>query len=175
MANTPTTLRRVMRWWPPYLGAGVRVVEADPGGRHLTVEHRVTRLTRNAFGTAFGGTMSSMTDPFFCLLVAHRLGPGYRVWDTQGHIAFRTPGHGRLRATFVVTDEAVEQIREATEAGRKHLRWFRTDIRDESGTVVAEVSREVYVRRTRITRSGPGPRGDSPAPADRRPDATDRG
>lgn len=78
MANTPMTLRRVMRWWPPYLGAGVRVVDADAEGRHLTVEHRVTRWTRNAFGTAFGGTMSSMTDPFFCLLVAHRLGSAPR-------------------------------------------------------------------------------------------------
>ncbi len=39
MPNTPTTLRRVMRWWPPYLGAGVRVVEGRPAGRHLTVEH----------------------------------------------------------------------------------------------------------------------------------------
>lgn len=162
MANTPTTLRRVMRWWPPYLGAGVRVVEADPAGRHLTVEHRVTRLTRNAFGTAFGGTMASMTDPFFCLLIAHRLGSGYRVWDTQGHIVFRTPGHGRLRATFVVTDETVAAIREATAEGRKHLRWFRTDIVDESGTVVAEVSREVYVRRTRVMASEPGPRVGPP-------------
>ncbi len=74
--------------------------------------------------------MASMTDPFFCLLIAHQLGSGYRVWDTQGHIVFRTPDTVRLRATFVVTDETVAAIREATAEGQKHLRWFRTDIVD---------------------------------------------
>jgi len=74
MAFTPQQLKRFMSYWPPYLGSGVRIREFADDGSRVVVSHRPNKLTKNAVGTAFGGTIMSMTDPFFMLASMARLG-----------------------------------------------------------------------------------------------------
>ncbi|WP_347958471.1 DUF4442 domain-containing protein [Gordonia aurantiaca] len=146
---TAKKLRFGMNLWPPFLGAGVRVKHIADDWSSATVTHRVTKLNRNAFGTAFGGTLSSMTDPFFALLLMHQLGKGYVVWDAAGEIDYLSPGRGLLTATMRVDPADVEQVRAETAAGDKSLTWFETEIVDERGVVVARVRRQVYARKVR--------------------------
>ncbi len=144
----PVLMRRVMNLWPPFLFAGIRVVEIQPEFRGATVELRLHALSRNYMGTQFGGSMFSMTDPFWVVLLINRLGPGYVVWDKRAEVEYFTPGRTHVRSTFSVPDDMVEEIRDAAAGGERVLRWVSNDIVDSHGTVVAHIRREIYIRRT---------------------------
>lgn len=151
MKITPRRLARGMSMWPPFLGAGIRVREITEDWTRATVQLRVGRFTQNYVGTAFGGSLSAMTDPFFMLLALHQLGRGYVVWDTKGEIEYLAPGRGTLTAVAEMPADAVAEMRAAAEGGAKVLRWFEVDVTDTSGTVVARVRRQIYVREKRRT------------------------
>lgn len=140
-------LRRWMNLWPPFLFAGIRVAELRDDYGYARVELQQRWYNRNYVGSHFGGSLFAMTDPFWMLLLLHRLGRDYIVWDQAGEIAFVKPGRGRVVAEFVLDDATVESVRLATADGEKHLRWFDTEIRSTEGMVVARVRKQLYVRR----------------------------
>jgi acyl-coenzyme A thioesterase PaaI-like protein len=123
-----------------------------PDWTSATVELHVNLITRNYVKTAFGGSMSAMTDPYYFMLVMHQLGRDYVVWDTRGEIEFVKPGRGTLTAHFEVPGEKAQELRERARGGAKVLEWFETEITDAAGDTVARVRREVYVReKKRVT------------------------
>jgi acyl-coenzyme A thioesterase PaaI-like protein len=81
------------------LGAGIRVTRLGPHA--VDVEMKLRRWNRNYVGTHFGGSLYSMTDPFFMLMPIENLGPEYIVWDKAATIRFKKPGRGKVRASFV--------------------------------------------------------------------------
>lgn len=149
IARSPGFLRRGMSLWPPYLFAGIRVTELSDDYRHARVELALTPINRNYVGTQFGGSMFSMTDPFWMLLVMQCLGPDYVVWDKAGEIDFVQPGRTRLHADFEVTDELLDDLRARAADGSKVLHWLETEIKDTDGQVVARARKQLYVRRKR--------------------------
>lgn len=149
MRFTPAALKWGMRIWPPYLGAGVVVRDIAEDWSSARIELRRSRFNANALGTAFGGSIQSMTDPFHTLLLMHQLGRDHIVWDSAAEIRFVSPGRSRLFATIEMPAEAVEKIRRETADGQKSLTWFETEITDAEGKLVAQVRRQVYARRKR--------------------------
>ncbi|GAA1850593.1 DUF4442 domain-containing protein [Microbacterium koreense] len=144
-----------MSLWAPNLWSGIRVRRFADDWTSATVELHVNLITRNYVKTAFGGSMSAMTDPYFFMLVMHQLGRDYVVWDTRGEIEYVKPGRGVLTAHFEVSPETVADLRERARGGAKVLEWFETEITDRDGDVVARVRREVYIReKRRVTESG---------------------
>ena len=61
---------------------------------------RLTSWNRNFVGTHFGGSLYSMCDPFFVLILSAALGRDYVVWDKAAAIRFLRPGRGTVKATF---------------------------------------------------------------------------
>lgn len=144
---SPKVMQHLMPLWPPYLGAGVRVDLVEPDGSRVVTSHTPRLLTRNIVNTAFGGTIQSMTDPFFMYMSMVRLGGEYNVWDVEANVTFRKPGRGRIVADMRTDDATFETIREQTRDGSKYLHWFEVDVMDAEGDVVATVRRQVYFRR----------------------------
>src|SRR5512141_2013621 len=139
-------LFRLFGLYPPYLGAGVRVREVSPDLRALTVEMPLRPWNRNYVGTHFGGSLYSLADPWFMLILIENLGPGYVVWDKAASIRFVKPGRGIVRARFEISPERIAEIRaEADRAGRAEPE-FRVAIVDGEGDTVAEVEKRVSVR-----------------------------
>jgi acyl-coenzyme A thioesterase PaaI-like protein len=139
-------LFRLLGLYPPFLGAGVRVRDVAPDLRSFTVEMPLTRWNRNYVGTHFGGSLYSLADPWFMLILIEHLGPGYVVWDKSASIRFLRPGRGTVRAHFEVPPERIAEIRdEADRAGRAEP-VFRVAIADEAGETVAEVEKRLSVR-----------------------------
>lgn len=152
MRITPRRLAIGMSLWAPNLFSGIRVRRFSDDWTSATVELHVNPFTRNYVKTAFGGSMSAMTDPYFFMLVMHQLGRDYVVWDTRGEIDLIKPGRGVLTAEFVVSKARAEDIRRRAHGGGKVLEWFETVITDREGDVVARVRREVYIReKKRVT------------------------
>ena len=138
-------LMRLLRVWPPYLGAGIRARPA-PDLRTFEVRMKLRWWNRNYVGTHFGGSLYSMCDPFFMLIMVRALGRGYVVWDKAATIRFRRPGKGTVRATFHIPQERVDEIRAAADRGEKVEPVFTAEVVDEQGVVVAEIEKLLYVR-----------------------------
>lgn len=143
-------MRRLMNAWPLFWAAGIRIVEWDGDFRRIKVRlRRPNALTANAFGTQYGGSLFSMTDPFFAIMLIERLGREHSVWDQRAEIEFVSPGRTAVTAEMTIDDAIVEEIRAAAASGEKVLRWFDCEILDEAGAVVARVRKQIYVRRKR--------------------------
>lgn len=140
---------RLMSLWPPFLGAGIRVrrVASDLSG--FEVEMKLRWYNRNYVGTHYGGSLYSMTDPFYMLILMQKLGRGYIVWDKAAAIRFRKPGRGRVRATFTIPDQEVERIRNLANQQEKLEPVFTAQVIDEQGDVVAEIEKTLHVRKSR--------------------------
>jgi acyl-coenzyme A thioesterase PaaI-like protein len=136
-----------MNLWPPFLFAGIRVVELSDDYRYARVRLRMHRWNRNYVGTHFGGSLFAMTDPFWMLLVLHHVGRDHLVWDQAGEIEFVKPGRGTVHAEFRLTDEHLDEVRSLAADGGRALVWFATDVVDEHGEVVARTRKRVYARR----------------------------
>ena len=141
---------RLLRWglnlWPPFRGAGIRVRRIAPDWSEALVELRQGLLNRNFVGTHYGGSLFSMTDPFYALMLMHRLGEHYLVWDQAASIEFVAPGRGTVRARFALAEDRVSEIRSLAASGDKVLPQFDAEIRDDAGALVARVHKTVYVR-----------------------------
>ncbi|MEU4803386.1 DUF4442 domain-containing protein [Actinosynnema sp. NPDC023587] len=139
-------LRRGMNLWPPFLFAGIRVVELSDDYRYAKVRMRLRWFNRNYVGTHFGGSLFAMTDPFWMLMVLRHLGREHVVWDRAGEIEFVRPGRGTVFAEFRLTDEHLAELRSRASGGGKALLWFPAEVVAEDGTVVARVRKQVYAR-----------------------------
>ena len=149
MSVSANQQRLVMNLWPTYRFAGIRIERIAPDWTEVDVRLRVRGLARNAVGTAFGGSLFAMGDPFLMLMAMKQLGPGYVVWDKQASIDFVKPGRGTVRGHFRLDPAEVERMRKETADGDKYLPWFEDVLVDESGDVVARLRRQPYVRRKR--------------------------
>jgi len=139
-----------MNWWPPLRFAGVRIVDwSDDYTRVVVRSGRPNPLTANAYGTQFGGTLFSMTDPFYSILLNEQLDRTCDVWDRRGEIDFVRPGRTAVTAEIVVPTAIVDEIRAAAASGERVLRWFECEIVDTAGEVVARVRKQLHVRRKR--------------------------
>ena len=147
MKVTPRLMRIGMNLWPPFLFAGIRVLEIGADWRHARVVLRKRWYNRNYVGTQYGGSLFSMTDPFWMVLVMHGLGPEYIVWDKAAEIEFVAPGREDVFAEFRVEDAMLDELREATAGGDKTLRWCETPVTTATGERIAIVRKQLYVRR----------------------------
>ncbi|WP_166268039.1 DUF4442 domain-containing protein [Marinobacter caseinilyticus] len=145
-------LRQAMNLFGPYMGAGVRISDIADDFSSATVAMDLHWYNRNYVGTHFGGSLYSMVDPMYMLLLMRRLGHGYTVWDKSASIDFVSPGRGKVSAHFELTDQRVGEIKAAAAGGDKVLPEWDIDIVDQQGKLVACVHKVLYVREKR----GPG-------------------
>lgn len=139
-------LRRLMNLYPPYLGAGVRITQLSDDFLSAEVRMRLTRWNRNYVGTHFGGSLYSMTDPFYMLLLLQHLGREHVVWDQAARIEFVRPGRGTVFARFQLTAEQVAGFRAAAAVGQPIRPELLVEVVDEAGELVARVYKTLYIR-----------------------------
>src|SRR5262245_19161049 len=96
-------LLRLLNIYPPFVGRGIRLKRMTPDLREVDVEMKLRWWNANYVCTHYGGSLYSMADPFYMLMLLENLGSGYIVWDKAASIRFRKPGKGRLRAEFRLT------------------------------------------------------------------------
>ncbi|PAV47072.1 tetrameric acyl-CoA thioesterase [Pseudomonas sp. HAR-UPW-AIA-41] len=146
LARKARFLRWAMNFYPPYLGAGVRIQHIAGDFREVRVKMGLGWYNRNYVGTQFGGSLYSMTDPFFMLMVMENLGSDYIVWDKAASIDFIAPGKGPVYADFRIEEALLDEIRQRTAGGDKYLPQLHVDVHDGDGTLVARVHKTLYVR-----------------------------
>lgn len=144
------TGRPLLRWinlYPPLLGAGIRVTHMSDDLRAVDVEMKLRWWNRNYVGTHYGGSLYSMTDAFYMVMILQNIGPGYIVWDKAATIRFRKPGRGTVRAEFRLTQERLDELHAQLKDQEKIEPTFMVLVKDESGETVAEVEKLLYIRK----------------------------
>ncbi|MFL5276359.1 MAG: DUF4442 domain-containing protein [Myxococcales bacterium] len=152
---------RLMRFYPPYLGAGISVVHVARDLSVIEVEMKLSVWNRNFVGTQFGGSLYSMCDPFFMLMVMMRLGDEYVVWDKSATIDFLKPGRGKVRARFEVPPALLARFKSEADATGKINPKLETIVVDEDGQTVARVTKLLSIRRKDRTRLVAVPSNDA--------------
>lgn len=138
-------MARLVNFYPPMLGAGIRSRVVDE--RTVEVEMKLTVFNRNLVGVHFGGSLYAMCDPWFMLILMRLLGRDYIVWDKAASIQFKKPGRGRVKARFHVPLERLDGIRRDVDANGRVEPIFKVDVLDDEGQVIATVEKVLYVRR----------------------------
>jgi acyl-coenzyme A thioesterase PaaI-like protein len=136
-----------MNFWPPLLGAGIRVKNIADDFTSFDVEMKLRPWNKNIHGIHFGGSLFAMTDPTFSFILQTTLGKDYFVVDKDSSIKFLKPGKGTVSAHFNIAAERIQEIKKEADDNFKAEPHFTAQIRDEAGNVVAEVEKTVYVRR----------------------------
>lgn len=146
-SNRSGGLRRSIHLWPPFLGAGIRLKHISPDMKSIDVEMKLRWWNANYVGTHFGRSLFAMTDAFYMLMLMANLGQDYLVWDKAASIRYRKPGKGTVRAEFRLSDPQLDDIREKLKTLPKYEPTFKVEVKDEQGTVIAEVDKVLWIRK----------------------------
>ncbi len=136
----------MLRFYPPFLGAGIRIKEVSDDFSRFVIVMPLRFYNRNVHGTHFGGSLYAMCDPFYVFILMANLGDEFIVWDKTATIHFRRPGKGTMRVVFEISKEEIVSIKDEVRALGKNTYWYKAEVKDEEGKVVAELEKEIYVR-----------------------------
>jgi hypothetical protein len=125
----------------------VRITHISEDFRDVEVEMPLRFYNKNYFGTHFGGSLYSMCDPFYVLMLANILGKDYIVWDKAAAIRFKKPGKGLMKASFHLTEEKIAEIRAAADSQPKVEPQFQVLVKDTEGNVIAEIDKLLYIKK----------------------------
>ena len=138
---------KMLRVYPPYLGAGIALRSVDRDLTAIEVQMKLRVFNQNFVGTQFGGSLYSMCDPWFMIMLMHQLGDGYVVWDKSATIHFLKPGRGTVRARFDLPREKVAELKAEVDDKGKINPTFETVVTDSEGQAIARVTKLLSIRR----------------------------
>jgi acyl-coenzyme A thioesterase PaaI-like protein len=140
-------LEKFVNFWPPFLFSGIKVIQMSRDNRYVKVMLKLRFWNANYIGTQYGGSIFSLTDPFYMLMLIKNLGPEYRVIDKAARINYLKLGKSDLFAEFTLTEEELEGIRQQV-AKEEKIDWKRlVQVKDRNGEVVAEIERTIYIKK----------------------------
>lgn len=108
---------------------------------------KLTRFNKNYVGTHFGGSLYSMCDPFYMLILMQHLGREYLVWDKSASIDFRRPGRTKVKAYFKISEERIKSIIDEVDELGKCEPIFNVDVLDENEKLVATIEKKLWVKK----------------------------
>ncbi len=143
----PIVSKFLLNHYAPYKGAGISIDKIDLANYHIRVKMPLNRKNQNIVGVHFGGSLYSMVDPFYMLILMHHLGSRYIVWDKAANIQFLSPGRGTVYADIQLDPNEISHIKNLADNHAPVLRNYSLNIFDEAGLRIAEVQKTLYIRR----------------------------
>jgi len=150
---TPHLLKLRLNTYAPYIGAGIKIDHISLDQGLCVVSMGLTTLNKNIVGTQFGGSLYSMVDPFYMLMLMHQLGSNYVVWDKSSNIDFIAPGNSRVTARMKIPSTEVITIQELAKDGEPVFREYKVDIVDDQQKLIATVTKTLYIRLRKYSKS----------------------
>lgn len=145
--NIKSFLLNIWNLWPPFFFSGIKIVDRSKDFRHFKVKLKLRFWTANYLGTQYGGSIFSMADPFYMIMLIKNLGKEYSIWDKSASVRYLKPGKTDLYAEFNLSEEDLKTIREEVEQNGR-MYWTRNiEIKDMNGEVIAHVERTIAIRK----------------------------
>jgi hypothetical protein len=143
-------LFKLINFWPPFLGAGIRIDRFSEDFYEVDVSLKLTFWNRNYVGVAYGGSLYSMTDPYYMLMLLELMGKDYIVWDKAASIRFIKPGTQKVFAKFRLSPNQIEQFKNDCEVQKKIEPVLIVNVVDGEGNLIAEVTKTLYIKKKRV-------------------------
>ncbi len=140
-------LLKFLNYWPPFLGAGIQIETMSKDYKEIEVSLKMRFWNRNYVNTHYGGSLYSMTDPFYMLMLIQLMGPEYIIWDKAATIKFKKPGIGKVRALFQISDDQIKSFKKALDSTNKIEPILIVLVKDESQNIIAEVEKTLYIKK----------------------------
>ncbi len=141
------SLLRFWNFWPPFLFTGIKIEQLSDNYCYCKVRLKLRFWNANYVGTQYGGSIYSMSDPFFMIMLMKNLGNGFIVWDKAAHISYLKPGNSDLTAEFVLSEEDIKTIRETLKNVNK-MEWSKViEIKGEDEQLVARVEKVISIKK----------------------------
>ncbi|MFI8555496.1 DUF4442 domain-containing protein [uncultured Psychrobacter sp.] len=150
---TPHLLKLRLNTYAPYIGAGIKIDHISLDQGLCVVSMGLNTLNKNIVGTQFGGSLYSMVDPFYMLMLMHQLGSNYVVWDKSSHIDFVAPGNSKVTARMKIPSSEIITIQKLAKEGEAVFREYKVDIVDEQQKLIATVTKTLYIRLRKYSKS----------------------
>lgn len=150
---TPHLLKLRLNTYAPYIGAGIKIDHISLDQGLCVVSMGLNTLNKNIVGTQFGGSLYSMVDPFYMLMLMHQLGSNYVVWDKSSHIDFIAPGNSKVTARMKIPSSEIITIQDLAKEGEAVFREYKVDIVDEQQKLIATVTKTLYIRLRKYSKS----------------------
>lgn len=141
LQTIPFVSKFMLNHFSPYKGAGIEIEKLDLKNYHVRVKMPLTHSNQNIVGVHFGGSLYSMVDPFYMLLLMHHLGPKYMVWDKNRKHQLPFPGRGTVYADIRLDAIEIEHVKDLAENYSPVYRNYTVNIFDDSGLRIAEVQK----------------------------------
>lgn len=138
---------KLINFYPPYIGAGIRVKSINDDITRIEVRMKMHWWKKNLFGTHFGGSLASMTDPFYVFILLMNLGKEYIVWDKASLIKYKRPGKGTVSCVFEMTLDEIREIKNQVDGSGKKDFVLPLSIKDNQEKVVCELEKTIYVKK----------------------------
>ncbi len=143
----PSIIKWVLNIWPPFLFTGIKITQLSSDFKYCKVKLKNWPGTRNVNNSQFGGSLFSMTDPIYSLMLMGILGfDKYFIWDKAANIDFIKPGKGMVYIEFKITDADIELIEKYCANGEKYFPTFHNIVLDKEKNTVAKLERTLYIR-----------------------------
>ncbi len=143
----PGVVKFALNIWPPFWGSGIGIQSISEDFRQVEMKLKLRWWNKNANRTQYGGSIFSLTDPVYSLMLMGILGEEYYVWDKEASIDFKKPGKTDLFARFEITDNMLDDIYRNTADGDKYFPEFLTHVLDKEGELISTIHRKLYVRK----------------------------
>ena len=156
--TSKSKLTRLINWYPPYIGAGIKMTYLSKDFKKCKVRMKLRWWNKNVVGTHFGGSLYAMVDPFYVLMLMRILNiKEYIIWDKAATIHFRKPGKSTVFATFEISDAQINHIKKVVDENGKSDFTFHVNVVDPEGITIAEVEKVIYVRKKNrdVTQAAP--------------------
>lgn len=139
-------LFKLLNFYPPYFFTGIKVVSVSPDRTEIKVQMALRFYNQNAYGTHFGGSLYSMVDPFYALLLWYHLGDNYEIWDKSAKIDYLRPGRDTVFANFVLSQDEISRIK-ATLITEKDIEpTYKIIVSDKDNKEVAKIEKTLSIR-----------------------------
>lgn len=133
-------------FWPPFWGSGISIVKISKDYRYVKARLKKRPWTANYVGTQYGGSIYSMTDPFYMVMLLMNLGRDFIIWDKSASIRFLKPGKTDLFGEFILTQDILDFIKKSAMQNGKFEWTVTIKVKDKNDVVCAEVEKILWVK-----------------------------
>ena len=147
LKRSPSLLKAASRIWGPFLGAGVRIMNISPDFREIETRMKLHWYNKNIVGSHYGGSLYSMADPFYMMILLSNIGDKHYVWDKFASVEYVHPCKTEVRAQFNISGDEIERIVEMASDGKAHYVDFHVNVMNTEDNIVAKIKKTLYVKR----------------------------
>ncbi|TJZ63092.1 DUF4442 domain-containing protein [Sphingobacterium olei] len=150
MKFSPTSLKWILRTYPPFLFQRIWIKKVEEGFRGIEVKIYKSFLNINSNRTVFGGTIFSALDPLYPILLDQIFqANGLKktvAWLKSAKIEYRKPGKMNLGFSVRLADSDIKEAFTTIRNCGKVVKTFKTNVYDTDGTLIAISYNEIYIR-----------------------------